>query len=65
MATYTIKINEKTQAGKKLVNLLKSLEVVTSMKPAKTNDLDQAIEEMKTGKTTKCKDFNDYLKKIK
>ncbi len=65
MATYTIKINEKTQAGKKLVALLKSLEVVTSIKPVKTNELDQAIEEMKTGKITKCKDFNDYLKKIK
>ena len=65
MATYTININEKSQTGKKLVDFLKSLSGVVSIKPQKINSLDEAIEEMETGKITKCKDYNDYLKKSK
>ena len=65
MATYTIDINENSKAGKKLLDFLKSLSDVVSIKPQKISSLDEAIEEMETGKTTKCNDYNDYLKKSK
>ncbi|MBN2777582.1 MAG: hypothetical protein JXR36_08060 [Bacteroidales bacterium] len=65
MATYTIEINEKTQTGKKLLDFLMTLGVVKVTKISRIKGLDAAIKEMNTGKTTKCKDFNDYLKKVK
>jgi hypothetical protein len=65
MATYTIEINEKTQTGKKLLDFLLSLGFVKITKTERIKGLDDAIKEMKTGKTTKCKDYDDYLKKVK
>ena len=65
MATYNIDIDENSKAGKKLLDFLKSLSAVVSIKPQKISSLDEAIEEMETGKTTKCNDYNDYLKKSK
>jgi hypothetical protein len=32
---------------------------------AKKNGIDLAIEQVKGNKTVKCKDFNDYLQKVK
>ena len=60
MGTYTITINEKTSVGKNLVAYLKSLGVI------KQEDTTlKAIKEVKEGKTTHCKTFNDYLNAVK
>ncbi|MDD3687925.1 MAG: hypothetical protein PHE56_14340 [Bacteroidales bacterium] len=61
MATYTLEINEKTQTGKKLLDFLKSLGFVKISKSKNIKGLDLAINEMEGGKTTKCKDFDEYL----
>jgi hypothetical protein len=65
MATYTIEINEKSQTGKKLLDFLKSLGFVKISKSKNIKGLDLAINEMEAGKTTKCENFDDYLKKVK
>jgi hypothetical protein len=51
--------------NKTALNLLKILKEIGLFKFKEFNGLDQAILEKRTGKTTKCKDFNDYLKKVK
>lgn len=62
MATYIININERTTFGKQLLLFLSGIGVI--VEPKKKGSLDEAIEDYKTGRTTKCKDFEDYLKKI-
>jgi len=65
MATYTLTINERTNAGKALLEYLLSLGVITA-KPKATHSkgLDEAIEDVKHGRTTRCDSFDDYLKQI-
>lgn len=62
MATYTININERTTFGKQLLLFLKGLGII--VESPKKGSLSEAIADYKTGNTTKCKDFDDYLKKI-
>jgi hypothetical protein len=62
MATYTININERTTFGKQLLLFLKGLGII--VETPKKGSLNEAIADFKTGNTTKCKDFDDYLKKI-
>ena len=59
MATYTITINERTNAGRSLVANLKSLSVIKDEQPNLTTM--KAIKELKTGKVTRCKSFDEYL----
>lgn len=70
MATYTININERTSAGKALLDYLISLGVIIKNK-AKTreetsgyNETLQAIKEMKEGKVVRYKNFEDFKKKM-
>ncbi len=66
MATYTINVNERTNTGKALLALIKSLGILVSpVSPtsAKSTTLD-AIREAKEGKGVLCEDFEDYLKKV-
>lgn len=63
MAIYTININERTNFGKQLLLFLNGLGVIKE-KPKK-GTIYEALEDYKAGRTLKCKDFNDYLKKIK
>ena len=66
MATYTINVNERTNTGKALLALIKSLGILVSpVSPtsAKSTTLD-AIREAKKGKGVLCEDFEDYLKKV-
>ena len=60
MATYTITVNERTKAGRGLVEYLRSLGVINE-----ANDTTlKAVEELKIGKVTRCKSFEDYLASI-
>jgi hypothetical protein len=64
MATYTITINEKTKAGKKLVALLKSLnEVVSLSEVSKNKGLDEALEDVKHGRVYKADSAKDLINK--
>lgn len=70
MATYTININERTSAGKALLNYLLSLGVVSKNKP-KTKEAAsgydetlQAIKEVKEGEVVRYRDFEDFKKKM-
>ena len=62
MATYTINNNERTTFGKQLLLFLKGLGII--VESPKKGSFSEAIADYKTGNTTKCKDFDDYLKKI-
>ena len=61
MATYTITVNERTKAGRGLVEYLRSLGVINEANDTTLN----AIDELKTGKVTRCKSFEDYLASVK
>ena len=68
METITLQYNANNPAIKGLIAaLLKFDDVVkvskTTNKVKKTG-LDEAIDDFKNGRTTKCRDFNDYLEKI-
>lgn len=63
----TIIINEKTKKGKLIVDLIKEMNAGiilddTDYSPNQTTI--DAIEEARTGYTTKCNDFEDYLRKV-
>ena len=58
MATYTITVNERTRAGKSLVNYLRSLGVIDEPSEATL----AAVQEIKNGGGTRCETFEDYLK---
>lgn len=62
MATYIININEKTIFGKQLLLFLTGIGAI--VKPKKKGSIEEAIGDYREGRTTKCKDFDDYLKKI-
>lgn len=64
MATYSLNINERTANGKALLNYLMSIGVVEPSRPCRKRGIDKAIEDFETGNTVKCKDFDDYLKKV-
>ena len=61
MATLTLEYNSRNLLAEKTIAYILSLGVFK----AKINGLDLAIEQLNEGKTIKCKDFNDYLQKIK
>ncbi|MEA3448675.1 MAG: hypothetical protein U9Q98_09570 [Bacteroidota bacterium] len=61
MATYTVHINERTNAGKNLVNLLRALNGI--VKIAKGNALDESILEAKNGEVNTAKNSKDLIKK--
>ncbi|MGM9752825.1 MAG: hypothetical protein ACI3ZK_02080 [Candidatus Cryptobacteroides sp.] len=60
MALYTINIDERTKAGKSLVNYLRNLGVIEE---ANETTLD-AIAEIRRGEGTRCDTFDDYLKTV-
>ena len=62
MATYTININERTTFGKQLLLFLNGIGAIVDT--PKKGSIKEAIADYKAGRTTKCKDFDDYLKKI-
>ena len=60
MATYTITVNERTKAGKSLVNYLKSLGVIEE-----PNDETLQAKDIEDGNVTVYKTFEDYLEAYK
>lgn len=64
MATYTITINEKTRAGKKLVALLESLnEVVAFSEVRKNKGLDEALKDVEYGRVSSAENAGDLIGK--
>jgi hypothetical protein len=61
MATITLEYNGRNALAVKTVEYILSLGVFKTS----TNGLDLAIKEVKEGKTVRCKDFEDYLQKVK
>lgn len=64
----TVIINEKTKKGKMIIDLIKELrigKVIYENKDTPNKTTIDAIEEAKSGYTTKCSDFEEYLKKVK
>lgn len=60
MSTYTITVNERTKAGKSLINYLRNLGVIEEPNQATI----AAINEIRNGGGTLCKSFDDYLKTV-
>lgn len=61
MATYSLKINDRTKKGKLLIDFLKTLEGVEIKKQKTNNALDEALEDIKEGRVYKAKDANDLI----
>jgi hypothetical protein len=62
MATYTIKINENTKAGKSLITFLKSLKEVVSVSEIKSSPaIDEALEDVRKGNTFTAKNSSDLF----
>ena len=64
MAIYTININERTREGRELVNYLREPGVIQTKEDNGIDATRKAIKEMRDGKVTHCKDFDEYLKKV-
>lgn len=63
MATITVQYDARNTAFKHVINLILSLGgKITQVE--KKSGIDEAIDDIKNGRTEKCKDFNDYLSKI-
>lgn len=62
MATYTITVNERTRAGKGLVNYLRYLGVIDEVPNETTR---KAMQELEDGKGTVCNTFEEYLEAIR
>lgn len=60
MATYTITVNERTKAGKSLVDYLRNLGVIDEPK----DETLAAAKEIEEGGGTRCDTFEDYLKAV-
>ncbi|MBP9994624.1 MAG: hypothetical protein KBT67_06770 [bacterium] len=67
MAIVTLEYDGRNSAIKKLIEVIVSLGAkdMTSGYRKKECELDKAIREIESGKTIKCEDYDDYLKKIR
>lgn len=62
MTTILLKYDENNSLAQKAIELIKEMKIF--MIEESMNELDKAMKEAKEGKTTKCKDFDDFLDKI-
>lgn len=65
MATYTIHINERTKEGRGIVNYLREKGLIPSHQS--DNGIEatrRAFQEMREGKVTRCKSFEEYKKSL-
>ena len=58
MATYIVTINEKTTAGKSVLNLLQSLKDIVTIK---SNGIDESLEEVHEGKVHYAKNAKELI----
>jgi hypothetical protein len=67
----TIIINEKTKKGQLILDLIREMgvgKIIDEKKDSENipnNTTLKAIQEAEEGKTIKCVDFDDYLKKVR
>ena len=67
----TIIINEKTKKGRLILDLIREIgvrEIIDDRLESDNtfnNTTTKAIQEANEGKTIKCSDFDDYLKKVR
>ena len=65
METITLQYDATNPALKGLIAALLKLDGISKAKTTKKKSgLDEAIDDFKHGRTTKCRDFDDYLEKI-
>ncbi|MBQ7533887.1 MAG: hypothetical protein IJT45_09410 [Bacteroidales bacterium] len=67
MSTYALNINERTNAGKALLNYLVSLGVVEpkpTNEPSGYDETLKAIRDVKAGKGTRYKNFDEFKKRM-
>ncbi|GHT60065.1 hypothetical protein AGMMS50239_08200 [Bacteroidia bacterium] len=69
MAIITLEYNTRNEIAKKTIEYILSLgmfrvKAATNTVTTKKTALDKAIEELETGKTVLCENFDDYLKKV-
>ena len=60
MTTYTIRVNERTKAGRALVRYLRKLGVLAEPNEATI----AAMRELESGGGTRCKTFEEYLDSV-
>lgn len=66
MATYTININERTKEGRNVVDYLREKGLIpTKQKDNGIEATRRSLHEMRSGKVTRCKDFEAYLKSVR
>lgn len=61
MATYTIRVNERTKAGRGLISYLRAIGVIEEP----NEDTMKAIAEIESGKGTRCGSFEEYLQAVR
>ena len=67
MSSYILEVNERKVSGKHLIAYLKSLSSLdVYLKPQieEMSGLDEAIEDIKMGRVTKHKNFEEYQKAV-
>ncbi|MBR2370037.1 MAG: hypothetical protein IKA83_07775 [Paludibacteraceae bacterium] len=65
MATYVVNINERTNTGKSLLGYLRNLGVIVDNYTKRPNmETLKAIDELRSGKVIRCKNFEDYKRKM-
>ncbi len=64
MGTYTVHINERTKAGKNLVNLLNSLNNVVQIHKIPNDETAKAIQDVKDGNVVQTRGKRDFFKKL-
>ncbi|MDD2386141.1 MAG: hypothetical protein PHP52_05100 [Bacteroidales bacterium] len=61
MATIIIEYDARNKIAKKTIEYILSLGI---FKVKRITGIDEALEDIKHGRVTKCKDFDDYLVKV-
>jgi len=65
METITLQYDATNPALKGLIAALLKFDGISKVRATKKKSgLDEAIDDFKHGRTTKCRDFDDYLEKI-
>jgi hypothetical protein len=69
MAAITLEYNTRNAMARKTIEYILSLGIfsvksATNAVATKEAALDKAVEELETGKTVRCENFDDYLKKV-
>lgn len=65
METITLQYDATNPALKGLIAALLKFDGISKVRATKKKSgLDEAIDDFKHGRTTKCRDFDDYLAKI-